>query len=1503
MRKAVTFFGLILLLIAIVPLFVCTVSAEPIIIDTEKGVLGFRTEPARDLPANWQYVHDHPDTSADGWFDTNAYPPGQGNGSFWYAISFPDLGECKGIWETSVPYTGKYEVFAWIPCPDSFDPYLDEATPPSDYLPTKRAQYKVFHNGGVATVTIDQNEGGFTSLGVFEFDSTARVELSSNGVEFWRCVAFDAVKVKSNRSPDKVSPSKINLSSRTINVPDDYPTVHDAVNVANEGDTIIAYNEFETVYYDYEIINGDLTLQTKNIAFKVTEDGCMMNNRFRINGSQTQIEIPTGISTISTSFNATDVGKYICASENFTVTYPEDMNYILKNHRVIEMPGGYDPEFGGGLQVTNYPYSPSTSLVTGMWSPYPLDPVCIYDYASNSSRLLKVNVSLGGGFSYPGKITAVSKDDDVYLFTAEEFSGQGSSIGGSGNLSWPISAIIDYPNLASISLLNITLPRSGWMERTWTVDGYDLYAYATSTDKYLYYINLTNPEFLDSSKNHEIIPSKVLPSNAPFDWGYLYKLNNDILFQVHWASDNNNYVFYNLTDDTWKVFTAKGWNVVWHKREGNYFYLLLKQYEGSYHYRYIFNRIDLTKLNNLEELTTNPVETLWEKTYHNGYANYHPTHIVNGNKICIIAGTFGYLDSIHTYNLLTGELLSEENLNINFPYPHSSLRNIQYPFLDVSTVYGSFIFDIDRKTIYPINLSTLVDYITEETGVSLGEYGYYSFFLVDYDASKSNLLGTMYDYINKSSYLTSVDLEFEAIENIPPNANASGPYYGNVSEDIQFYGNGTPAVGRTIVAYEWSFDGETATEQNTTHTYSEAGTYVATLRVQDSADLWSPPNECTVQVFEPFTFVQVTDVHVGCKYVDVNPLCKNPTERSIGWFTSVINGINKLAPEVDFVLVTGDLVQSDEPDFFYKFMDVLTRLDSSIRFYHIPGNHDRYTHYGFGDDLTNYHDCVLKNGPRQILIEPDNYTFEYGGYTFIGLDSGADWPLAHLYFWGTGLTEPQINGLRTHRFTNPDAPKIIFMHHPVFNDYSFILGVPYFYWGIIANNRKPFITYCQDNKVQLVLTGHTHEDKIFNANGKRVGWNSNDRPLFIQTGSVTEHSEYRVIEVNSYDDIFIHPSTDQPICWKKSIWSDGSDKSVLHVYDSQGRHTGIDGSGNVVNEIPHSYYIGNYGPMNLEGIILYDDTEDYKLTVTLKDGSIQPLDGKLQQPENQSFNITITNQTGDSLTTISYNNMTFTENTTATVNLNRTGANYTMAIDYSGDNITDEAKDPDSIETDYAPSATINTPVNNSIYRYGDQIVFNGTGIDIEDGSLTNSSLFWTSTLDGFIGIDCECNTTNLTAGTHIIELTVNDSSGQTDTDNVTLTVIAPDLAVTNIAFSNPQPIEGEAVTINATIGNLGTANAADVIVQFFDGTPTDDTQIGTNQTIATLNAGENKTVSVVWATTGEAGDNCIWVVADPADTIKEPDEENNQANCNIFVGAPNVLHIVQAQTDRAEYL
>jgi hypothetical protein len=196
MKKGAKVFGLIVILLIIGSAFVGVVSAEEISIDTEISESRFTTDPPRELPYEWWYAHDHLDSSPDGWFDTKAYPPGQGNGNFWYTFSFPEVAEYKGIWETSLPYSGNYEVFVRIPSPDPFDPNLDEYVPPNVYLPTQVAKYKIFHKTEVDIVTIDQdlNKGRFTSLGVFDFGTTAKVELTNNQDEFWRSVAFDAVK-------------------------------------------------------------------------------------------------------------------------------------------------------------------------------------------------------------------------------------------------------------------------------------------------------------------------------------------------------------------------------------------------------------------------------------------------------------------------------------------------------------------------------------------------------------------------------------------------------------------------------------------------------------------------------------------------------------------------------------------------------------------------------------------------------------------------------------------------------------------------------------------------------------------------------------------------------------------------------------------------------------------------------------------------------------------------------------------------------------------------------------------------------------------------------------------------------------------------------------------------------------------------------------------------------------------------------------------------------------
>lgn len=70
--------------------------------------------------------------------------------------------------------------------------------------------------------------------------------------------------------------------------------------------------------------------------------------------------------------------------------------------------------------------------------------------------------------------------------------------------------------------------------------------------------------------------------------------------------------------------------------------------------------------------------------------------------------------------------------------------------------------------------------------------------------------------------------------NIPPSANAGGPYSSSPGFPITFNGGQSFDPDGSIVSYEWSFgDGGTGSGVNTGHTYSMAGTYNVSLKVTD----------------------------------------------------------------------------------------------------------------------------------------------------------------------------------------------------------------------------------------------------------------------------------------------------------------------------------------------------------------------------------------------------------------------------------------------------------------------------------------------------------------------------------------------------------------------------------------------------------------------------------------------------------------------------------------------
>jgi PKD repeat protein len=74
------------------------------------------------------------------------------------------------------------------------------------------------------------------------------------------------------------------------------------------------------------------------------------------------------------------------------------------------------------------------------------------------------------------------------------------------------------------------------------------------------------------------------------------------------------------------------------------------------------------------------------------------------------------------------------------------------------------------------------------------------------------------------------------VGNLPPTADANGPYSGTVNVAVLFDGAGSSDPENGPLTYAWDFgDGSSGTGTNPTHSYSAVGTYNVTLTVSDNA--------------------------------------------------------------------------------------------------------------------------------------------------------------------------------------------------------------------------------------------------------------------------------------------------------------------------------------------------------------------------------------------------------------------------------------------------------------------------------------------------------------------------------------------------------------------------------------------------------------------------------------------------------------------------------------------
>ena len=87
-----------------------------------------------------------------------------------------------------------------------------------------------------------------------------------------------------------------------------------------------------------------------------------------------------------------------------------------------------------------------------------------------------------------------------------------------------------------------------------------------------------------------------------------------------------------------------------------------------------------------------------------------------------------------------------------------------------------------------------------------------------------------------------------------------------------------------------------------------------------------------------------------------------------------------------------------------------------------------------------------------------------------------------------------------------------------------------------------------------------------------------------------------------------------------------------------------------------------------------------------------------------------------------------------------------------------------------APDVSITSPADNLSFQEGQSILFEGTGIDSQDGNIS-SNLRWTSNIDGLFRVDDSFTMLGLSVDTHIITASVVDSGGLEGSDQITVTI------------------------------------------------------------------------------------------------------------------------------------
>lgn len=234
---------------------------------------------------------------------------------------------------------------------------------------------------------------------------------------------------------------------------------------------------------------------------------------------------------------------------------------------------------------------------------------------------------------------------------------------------------------------------------------------------------------------------------------------------------------------------------------------------------------------------------------------------------------------------------------------------------------------------------------------------------------------------------------------------------------------------------------------------------------------------------DDFYFVQITDTHLPThKYYYESGADTDTTEMDD--LRAVIDDINIMNPA--FVLLTGDVINEGELEdfldkrYFTRTKRILEELNVPV--YLTAGNHD----VGGWDDTPPSDGTARRNwwrffGWRYLYDPPNgdglytqNYSFDYGGAHFVGLEAYNNYDRWRLQIYGyDSFTSAQLQWLADDvAAVSPGAPVIAF-HHRDFQDQLNLssLGIDCSLWGHIHYTSGSISSPPYDLSLETVCDG------------------------------------------------------------------------------------------------------------------------------------------------------------------------------------------------------------------------------------------------------------------------------------------------------------------------------------------------------------------------------------------------------------------------------------------------